>query len=54
LKGFALSDCGRLQGDDIARTVVWKNASNVSAMAGKPIRLRFQLVNADVYSFHFE
>ena len=54
MPGFTLSDCEEHFGDSLARTVVWKNGTNVSALAGKPVRLRFVLEDADVYSFRFE
>lgn len=54
MPGFALSDCEEHFGDSLARTVVWKNGTNVSSFAGKPVRLRFVLKDADVYSFRFE
>ena len=34
--------------------VKWKNGSDVSAMAGKPIRLKFVLKDADLYSIQFK
>ena len=54
MPGFTLSDCEEHFGDSLARTVVWKNGTNVSSLAGKPVRLRFVLKDADVYSFRFE
>ena len=31
----------------------WKNGSDVSKLAGKPIRLRFVMQDADLYSIRF-
>ncbi|MDZ4288415.1 MAG: hypothetical protein U0984_10680 [Prosthecobacter sp.] len=53
LPGFALEDCPPLFGDTIERTVTWKNGGDVSALASKPVRLRFALHDADVYAFQF-
>ena len=53
LPGFALEDCPPLFGDTIERTVTWKNGGDVSSLAGKPVRLRFVLQDADVYAFQF-
>jgi hypothetical protein len=53
LPGFALEDCPPLFGDTIERTVTWKNGSDVSSIAGQPVRLRFALQDADLYAFHF-
>lgn len=56
--GFALDNCVSLNGDQIDWTVGWKREgekvkTDVSEFAGKPIRLRFALQDADVYSFKF-
>lgn len=53
LDGFALEDCSELFGDTIERTVEWKDENDLSAWEGKPVRLRFELRDADVYSFRF-
>jgi hypothetical protein len=53
LPGFALDDCPPTFGDAIERAVTWKNGGDVSALAGKPVRLRFALKDADLYSFKF-
>jgi hypothetical protein len=39
--------------DDIDRVIRWKSGSDVSALAGKPVRLKFDLRDADVFSFWF-
>ena len=53
IEGFALADCEVLSGDEIERPVRWQGASDVSRLAGKPIRLRLVLRDADLYSFRF-
>ena len=53
LKGYALRDCDEIYGDCLERTVTWKGAADVSALAGKPVRLRFALRDADLYSLRF-
>ncbi len=53
IDGFALKDCPEIFGDTIDRTVTWRNASDVRSLAGKPVRLRFQLKDADLYAFQF-
>jgi len=49
--GFALNDCPDLFGDSVDRTATWQNGTDVSALAGKAVRLRFVLKDADLYSF---
>jgi len=51
--GFTLADCQELNTDDVGRAVSWKNGSDVSSLAGKSIRLRFRLKDADLYAFQF-
>jgi len=51
--GFALDDCEELFGDTVDRVVRWKNGTNVSSLAGQPVRLRVQLKDADLYSLQF-
>ncbi|MCX7825616.1 MAG: hypothetical protein N2689_08655 [Verrucomicrobiae bacterium] len=53
LPKFALADCQPFAGDDIARIVKWKSGPSVHALAGKPVRLRFVLENADLFSMKF-
>ena len=40
-------------GDEIERAVSWRNSSDVSKLAGQTVRLRFELKDADLYSFQF-
>jgi len=53
LPGYALADSAETSGDEIEQVVAWKNASNVNPLAGKPVRLRFVLKDADLYSIRF-
>jgi len=53
IPGFTLDDCKPIYGDHIARVVEWNGGTDVSALAGKPIRLRFKMSDADLYSLKF-
>ena len=53
LEGFTLEACGRIVGDEIARYVTWKDSTAVDDLSGKPVRLRFVLSEADLFSFRF-
>lgn len=53
VEGFSLADCPDHFGDTVERTVRWKNGSDLSRLAGKPVRLRFVLKDANLYSFRF-
>ena len=54
LKGFEATASEALTSDAVRATVNWKNGSDVSRLAGKPIRIRLIAKNADVYSLRFE
>ncbi len=53
IEGFALTDCPEIFGDSVARNVKWNGGSDLSALAGKPVRLLVELKDADLYSFQF-
>lgn len=53
LPGFSRADCPEIFGDSIERGVNWKNASDLSTLKGKSVRLRFILKDADLFSFQF-
>ena len=53
IPGFALADCPAIYGDAIDEVVKWNSGSDVHALAGKPIRLRFVMTDADLYSIRF-
>jgi hypothetical protein len=53
LPGFALADCPEIWGDTIEQVVRWEGGSDVSALAGQVVRLRFVMRDADLYSIRF-
>ena len=58
LAGFTAADCPEIIGDEIERVVTWKAAAgkppaDLGKLSGKPVRLRFILADADLYSFRF-
>jgi hypothetical protein len=52
--GYGKADCTVFKGDAIRHVVVWGDKSDVSKLAGKPLRLRFHLQSAKLYSFVFQ
>ncbi|REJ81446.1 MAG: hypothetical protein DWQ34_14615 [Planctomycetota bacterium] len=54
LPEFTLDDCDELFGDTLDRTVTWQDRRDVSSLAGTPVRLRFVLQDADLFSFQFQ
>ena len=51
--GLALADAPVIFGDEIERVVSWKGGSDVRQLAGTPVRLRFVMKDADLYSIRF-
>lgn len=51
--GYGLDDCGELFGDSLDRAVSWGARGDTAPLAGRPIRLRFVIHDADVFSFRF-
>jgi hypothetical protein len=52
LSGFALDDCQEVIGNDIERAVTWKGG-DLSKLAGKTVRLRFVMKDAELYALRF-
>jgi hypothetical protein len=42
-----------LFGDTLLRHVTWKEKADVSSLAGRPIRVRIVMSDADLYSLRF-
>jgi hypothetical protein len=51
--GHTLQASAEIFGDEIDRAVAWGERTDVSALAGQPVRLRFVMRDADLYSFRF-
>ncbi len=53
IPGFGLADCDELYGDSIDYPLRWNGSSELKALAGQAIRLRFELKDADLYALRF-
>ena len=51
--GLSLKDCLSLKADGLRKVVSWKSGAELSQLADEPVRLRFELKDADLYSFQF-
>jgi acyl-CoA thioesterase-1 len=51
--GFGLDDCDEIKGDFVDRTITWNGKGNVKSLAGKTIRLKFEMQNTKLYAFEF-
>ena len=54
IPGYTLEDTEELIGNEIERAVRWKGGSDVGKLSDKPIRLRFVMKDADLFSLRFE
>jgi hypothetical protein len=52
IPGFAVDDCALINGDLIDHMVSWKGGS-LAPLAGNPVRLRFELREADLFALQF-
>jgi hypothetical protein len=53
LPGFSIKDCPPIFGDAIDRPVFWNNEGDLSSLEGKVVRLKFEINDGDLFSFHF-
>ena len=49
--GFQRADCALFDGDAVDHIVTWRSKSSLAELRGRPIRLKFYLRNAALYSF---
>lgn len=54
LPGFELESCRPLVGDSLEQQVGWKRGGTLEQIKGRPVRLRFQLQEADLYALQFQ
>ena len=53
LTGFQLKEATEVIGNEIKRIVQWSSGKELSDLSGKPVRMRIQMKDADLYSFRF-
>jgi hypothetical protein len=54
LEGFRVADCDLIHtANEVDRPVKWRGKGDLSALAGKPVRLRVVFRDADLYAFQF-
>jgi hypothetical protein len=52
--GFDTPDCNFIKGDAIRQPVTFKGKSDLSRLAGRVMRLKFEIQNAKLYAFKFD
>ena len=53
LPGFGAGECDPLIGDELARQVTWRGRDELAALAGRTVRLRVRLQDANLYALQF-
>jgi hypothetical protein len=51
IPGYSAEDCTAMTSDRVDHAVSWKANNDVGPLAGRPVRLRFHLTNARLYSY---
>jgi hypothetical protein len=54
IKGFSKDECTPIRGDSVRHVVSWKGGPNCHPLQARPIKLRFYLKRASLYSFAFQ
>lgn len=53
IPGYSLEECDEIYGDSVDRPITWSGGDDLSSLAGKPVRLRFVMQDADLYALEF-
>ena len=51
INGYSRVDCPSINADSTKQLVTWKGGESLEALAGTPVRFKFYLNNAKIYSF---
>lgn len=53
IPGFSMAECEEIGGNFVDQRLYWKGKSDVSSLAGRPVRVLFKLKRAKLYAFQF-
>lgn len=51
IEGYSKEDCVLVNGDSTKHMITWNTKSDVSELAGTPVRFKFYMEEADIYAF---
>ncbi len=51
IQGFELAQMDPVYGDELARPASWNSGADLGTLAGKPVRFRFAMKDADLYAY---
>jgi len=53
IPGFSVRDCDPITADAVRQTVTWRGDGDTTPLAGRPVRLRIEMQDADLYALQF-
>ena len=53
VRNYSIAHCDPITTDSVRRVVNWRGSPDVAGLAGKVVRLRFEMKNAKLYAFEF-
>ena len=53
IPGFTLAESVELIGNEISRDAIWSSGADLGEHAGRPVRLRIAMRDADLHAFRF-
>jgi hypothetical protein len=53
IPGLGLDECVLVFGDHLDRPVEWSGGADIGSLQGRPVRLRFEMADADLYAMRF-
>jgi len=54
IKGLDMDNCDYIIGDETDREISWAGTSDLTALQGRPVRIRFRIKQAELFSLKFE
>lgn len=54
IPGYEADKCFEIIGNQVERAVAWNGSTDISALAGTPVRVRFVMKDADLYAIQFK
>ena len=53
IPGYSMQESNELFGDQVDKIFSWRNGTDVSSLSNIPVRLKFQIKDADLFAFRF-
>ena len=54
VRNYSIAHCETITSDSVRHVVNWRGSPDVASLAGKVVRLRFEMQNAKLYAFEFK